>query len=126
LTPDEVVVPARNAVRADPLQLAMLPINPATAHLLLTRYVALQPGDWIGQNLGNSAGGQYVIAMAKKAGYRTVVVDGAGDATVAALAQLLEFGGTVVSYSSETTATRRARRSRRPTASSRTWSDRAH
>ena len=42
---DEVVVPVRNIVlmsdEADPLQLSMIGINPATAYLLLNRYVSL-------------------------------------------------------------------------------------
>ncbi|TMA75349.1 MAG: trans-2-enoyl-CoA reductase, partial [Deltaproteobacteria bacterium] len=50
---DQVVVPLRNLVpmsdEADPLQLSMIGINPATAYLLLNRYVSLMPGDWIGQ-----------------------------------------------------------------------------
>src|SRR5690349_12461936 len=49
---DQVVVPARNIVpmsdEADPLQLSMVGINPATAYLLLSKYVSLMPGDWIG------------------------------------------------------------------------------
>src|SRR5437762_10131919 len=49
---DQVVVPVRNIVpmsdEADPLQLSMIGINPATAYLLLNRYVSLMPGDWIG------------------------------------------------------------------------------
>jgi NADPH:quinone reductase-like Zn-dependent oxidoreductase len=145
---DQVVVPARNVVTvpdgADALQLSMLAINPATAYLLLTKYVDLKPGDWIGQNLGNSAVGQYVITLAKRAGVKTLsvvrreeavkpllalgadvvlvdgenlggriaealggaqfrlVVDGAAGTTPGELAQSLEFGGTVVSYSSTT------------------------
>ncbi|SNT10246.1 NADPH:quinone reductase [Streptosporangium subroseum] len=145
---DRVVVPARNVVvvpeDADALQLSMLAINPATAHILLNRYVDLKPGDWIGQNLGNSAVGQIVIALARLAGVRTLsvvrreeaaerlralgadvvlvdgddlgeriaealggarlrlVLDGAGGTTPGALAGALEFGGTVVSYSSTT------------------------
>ncbi|WP_405060521.1 zinc-dependent alcohol dehydrogenase family protein [Kribbella sp. NBC_01505] len=142
---DEVVVKAANVVpitdEGDPLQLAMLGTNPLTAHLALTKFVDLKPGDWVGLNLGNSAVGQYVIALAKHAGYKTLavvrrpeaaeglqadvvlvdgddlsgrirsalgtdrfelVLDGAGDATVGALAQWATFGGTVVSYSSVT------------------------
>ena len=60
---DQVVVPARNAVPmsddADPLQLSMIGVNPATAYLLLNRYASLMPGDWIGQTAANSAMGQY-------------------------------------------------------------------
>ncbi|TDD37503.1 trans-2-enoyl-CoA reductase [Nonomuraea terrae] len=75
---DRVVVPARQVVpvgdSADALQLAMLPVNPATAHALLNDYVTLRPGDWIGLNLANSAVGQYVIALAKRAGVRTLAI----------------------------------------------------
>jgi NADPH:quinone reductase-like Zn-dependent oxidoreductase len=75
---DQVVVPVRNIVpvstEADPLQLAMIGINPATAYVLLSRYVSLMPGDWIGQTAANSAMGQYIIALAKLAGVRTLNV----------------------------------------------------
>ena len=75
---DQVVVPVRNIVpmsdKADPLQLSMIGINPATAYLLLNRYVSLMPGDWIGQTAANSAMGQYIIALAKLAGVKTLNV----------------------------------------------------
>ena len=75
---DQVVVPVRNIVPisddADPLQLSMLGINPATAYLLLSRYVSLMPGDWIGQTAANAAMGQYLIALAKLAGVKTLNV----------------------------------------------------
>src|ERR1700757_4662342 len=75
---DEVVVPVRNLVpmsnEADPQQLSMIGINPATAYLLLNRYVSLMPGDWIGQTAANAAMGQYIIALAKLAGVKTVNV----------------------------------------------------
>ena len=75
---DQVVVPVRNLVPisadADPLQLSMLGINPATAYLLLSRYVSLMPGDWIGQTAANAAMGQYLIALAKLAGVKTLNV----------------------------------------------------
>src|SRR6202008_2106048 len=75
---DQVVVPVRNIVpmseEADPLQLAMIGINPATAYLLLNRYVSLMPGDWIGQTAANSAMGQYIIKLAKLAGVKTLNV----------------------------------------------------
>ncbi|WP_432938721.1 zinc-dependent alcohol dehydrogenase family protein [Kribbella sp. CA-253562] len=146
---DEVVVKTSNLIalpdEGDPLQLAMLGVNPLTAHLLLKEFVDLRPGDWIGQNLGNSAVGQYVIGLAAKhLGLKTVSVvrreeaaaklrelgadlvvvdgddlagrikqaldgaeltlalDGTGDETIGALAQAVEYGGTVVSYSSVT------------------------
>jgi NADPH:quinone reductase-like Zn-dependent oxidoreductase len=75
---DQVAVPVRNIVPlsgdADPLQLSMLGINPATAYLLLSRYVSLMPGDWIGQTAANSAMGQYIIKFAKLAGAKTLNV----------------------------------------------------
>src|ERR1700752_1919508 len=75
---DQVVVPARNIVpmsdEADPLHLSMIGINPATAYLLLNRYVSLMPGDWIGQTAANAAMGQYIIALAKLAGVKTLNV----------------------------------------------------
>ena len=75
---DHVVAPVRNLVpvsdEADPLQLSMIGINPVTAYLLLNRYVSLMPGDWIGQTAANSAMGQYIIALAKLAGVRTLNV----------------------------------------------------
>ena len=75
---DQVVAPVHNVVpmsdEADPLQLSMIGINPATAYLLLNRYVSLMPGDWIGQTAANSAMGQYIIALAKLAGVKTVNV----------------------------------------------------
>src|SRR5437867_2060759 len=75
---DEVVVPVRNLVpmsdEADSLQLSMIGINPATAYLLLNRYVSLMPGDWIGQTAANAAMGQYIIALAKLAGLKTLNV----------------------------------------------------
>src|SRR6202165_4488517 len=75
---DQVVVPVRNFVpisdSADPLQLSMIGINPATAYLLLNRYVSLMPGDWIGQTAANSAMGQYIIKLAKLSGVKTLNV----------------------------------------------------
>jgi NADPH:quinone reductase-like Zn-dependent oxidoreductase len=75
---DQVAVPVRNLVpmrdKADPLQLSMIGINPVTAYLLLNRYVSLTPGDWIGQTAANSAMGQYIIALAKRAGVKTLNV----------------------------------------------------
>jgi NADPH:quinone reductase-like Zn-dependent oxidoreductase len=145
---DTVVVPARNVVVVpeglDGGQLSMSVINPLTAHLMLKQYVDLKPGDWIGQNLGNSAVAKAVITLAKIAGFKTLnvvrsekaaaearaaggdvvlidgddlaegiakalggaqlrlVLDGASGSTPGVLAAALEFGGTVVSYSSAT------------------------
>jgi NADPH:quinone reductase-like Zn-dependent oxidoreductase len=52
----------------------MIGINPATAYLLLNRYVSLMPGDWIGQTAANAGMGQYIIALAKLAGIKTLNV----------------------------------------------------
>src|SRR5689334_13156503 len=53
---------------------AMLRINPATALLLLTDIVPLQPGEWVIQNVANSAVGRLVITLARARGLRTVNV----------------------------------------------------
>jgi len=72
------VVPAAKVIpvseQADTLQLAMLSVNPAAAYALLNDYVDLAPGDWIGLNLANSAVGHYVVALAKRAGLKTLAV----------------------------------------------------
>ena len=90
---EQVVVPVRNIVPlsgdADPLQLSMLGINPVTAYLLLSRYVSLMPGDWIGQTAANSAMGQYIIKFAKQAGVKTLNVVRREEAAD----QVRQFGG---------------------------------
>jgi len=56
----------------DPLQAAMLKVNPATAWRLLHGFESLKPGDWIVQNAGNSAVGRCVIQLARDLGIRTI------------------------------------------------------
>ncbi|MFH0302547.1 zinc-dependent alcohol dehydrogenase family protein [Bradyrhizobium sp. 31Argb] len=56
----------------NPLQLAMLGINSATAYLLLTDFVTLAPGAWLIQNAANSGVGRAVIGIAKSLGLKTV------------------------------------------------------
>lgn len=56
----------------DPLQAAMLKVNPATAWRLLTGFVHPAPGSWIVQNAANSAVGRCVISLAKRLGVRTM------------------------------------------------------
>jgi mitochondrial enoyl-[acyl-carrier protein] reductase / trans-2-enoyl-CoA reductase len=56
----------------DPLQLAMLKVNPPTAFLMMTRYVELAKGDWLLQTAANSGVGHCVIRLAKAMGLRTV------------------------------------------------------
>ena len=58
----------------DLAQAAMLRINPATALLLLEDHVALKPGDWVIQDVANSAVGRHLIVLAKAKGVRTVNV----------------------------------------------------
>ena len=57
---------------ADPLQLAMLTVNPPTASLMLGDFVPLSAGDWVIQNVANSGVGGYLIQLAKRRGLRTV------------------------------------------------------
>ncbi|MBS28813.1 MAG: alcohol dehydrogenase [Alphaproteobacteria bacterium] len=75
----QVMVKAENVLvvfpeHGDPIQLAMLMANPPTAWLLLKTVVDLEPGDWVIQNAGNSAVGQYVMQLAKIYGFKTVNV----------------------------------------------------
>jgi trans-2-enoyl-CoA reductase len=65
-----VVVPEE----IEPVQAAMLKINPLTAWRLLHDYVDLRKGDWIIQNAANSAAGRDVIKIAHELGYKTVNV----------------------------------------------------
>ena len=67
---DVIPVPAG----IDLQQAAMLRINPATALLLVTEIVALKPGDWLIQNVANSAVGRLVIPLARARGIRTMNV----------------------------------------------------
>ena len=53
-------------------QLSMLGMNPVTALLLLTEFVALTRGDWLISTAANSAVGRAIIPIAKGRGYRTV------------------------------------------------------
>jgi len=58
----------------DPIDAAMLKINPMTAWCLLHDYVELKRGDWLIQNAANSAAGRAVIEIAGELGYKTVNV----------------------------------------------------
>lgn len=100
---DKVATSHRNVVPVredgDPLQLAMLPINPATAYLLLQKFTKLAAGDWVGLNAANSAVGLCVIALARLQGLKTLnivrreaaaqsVRDAGGDRVIVAGADL--------------------------------------
>jgi trans-2-enoyl-CoA reductase len=58
----------------EPVQAAMLKINPMTAWRLLHDYVDLKRGDWVIQNAANSAAGRAVIQIAHELGYKTINV----------------------------------------------------
>jgi len=58
----------------EPVQAAMLKINPMTAWRLLHDYVELKRGEWLIQNAANSAAGRAVIQIARELGYKTVNV----------------------------------------------------
>lgn len=73
---DHAVTHGQNLIRiptgTDPLQAAMLRVNPATALLLLTHFESLQAGDWVALNAANSGVGQCTIQLAKHMGIRTL------------------------------------------------------
>jgi trans-2-enoyl-CoA reductase len=56
----------------EPVQAAMLKVNPVTAWRMLHDFVSLRPGDWMIQNAANSAAGRCVIQIARELGYKTV------------------------------------------------------
>jgi mitochondrial enoyl-[acyl-carrier protein] reductase / trans-2-enoyl-CoA reductase len=55
-------------------QAAMVRINPPTAMLMLSDFVELKGGDWVVQNVANSAVGRLLIVLAHQRGLRTVNV----------------------------------------------------
>jgi NADPH:quinone reductase-like Zn-dependent oxidoreductase len=55
-------------------QAAMVRINPPTAQLMLSDFVDLKGGDWVIQNVANSAVGRLLIVLAHQRGLRTVNV----------------------------------------------------
>ncbi len=56
----------------DPLQAAMLKVNPATAWLLLRHFTKLRKGDWVTLNAANSGVGQCVVQLAAQMGIRSI------------------------------------------------------
>ncbi|MCA0303211.1 MAG: zinc-dependent alcohol dehydrogenase family protein [Proteobacteria bacterium] len=67
---DAIPLPAGIDLR----QAAMVRINPPTAMLMLSDFVDLQRGEWVIQNVANSAVGRLLIVLAKQRGLRTVNV----------------------------------------------------
>ena len=84
------LMPLPNGV--DPLQLAMMTVNPPTAYLMLKEFVELQPGDWVIQNVANSGVGEYLIQLARIRGLKTVNIV----RRESAIAAVKAMGGDVV------------------------------
>jgi mitochondrial enoyl-[acyl-carrier protein] reductase / trans-2-enoyl-CoA reductase len=61
-------------IEIDPIQAAMLKVNPITAWRMIHDFVSLRPGDWLIQNAANSGAGQCVIQIAHELGFKTVNV----------------------------------------------------
>jgi NADPH:quinone reductase-like Zn-dependent oxidoreductase len=76
----------------DPKQLAMLRVNPPTAHLMLHQFVEPTPGQWVIQNAANSGVGHCLIRLARLAGVKTVNVVRREEL----VAPLRAFGGDIV------------------------------
>lgn len=77
---------------ADMEQMAMLKVNPTTAHVLLHDFVELKPGDWVLQNAPLSSVGSCVIQLAKSQGLRTVNIVRRPEAA----ASVTQLGGDMV------------------------------
>ena len=58
----------------EPVQAAMLKVNPITAWRMLHDFVPLRRGDWFIQNAANSAAGRAAIQIAHELGFRSVNV----------------------------------------------------
>jgi NADPH:quinone reductase-like Zn-dependent oxidoreductase len=85
---DAIPIPAG----LDLAQAAMLRINPPTALLLLEDHVALKPGDWVIQDVANSAVGRHIIVLANERRVRTLNVVRRDDVA----AELRDLGADVV------------------------------
>ena len=67
---DAIPLPAGIDLR----QAAMVRINPPTAQLMLSDFVDLKGGEWVIQNVANSAVGRLLIVLAHQRGLRTVTI----------------------------------------------------
>ncbi len=90
ILPESEIVPVRDDI--EPLQRAMLKINPSTALFLLHSEVDLKAGDWFVQNAANSALGRMAIRMARREGIRSINIVRREDA----ITPCREAGGDVV------------------------------
>ena len=112
---EQAVLDERNAVPVDldgdPLQLAMLGINPITAYCILHGFVKLAPGTWVAQTGASSATAGYVLALAQHAGLRTLnvvrraesvkpLLDAGADVVLVEGADLAERAADAIGYAS--------------------------
>lgn len=81
----------------DPLQAAMMKVNPATAWLLLHHFKRLKKGDWVTLNASNSGVGQCVIQLAGLMGVKTICFLRNTSLSI----DLMELGATRVSEDSQ-------------------------
>lgn len=81
----------------EPIQAAMLKVNPITAWRMLHDFVSLRPGDWVIQNAANSAAGRCAIQIARELGYKTINIV----RRLELVAELREEGADVVLVDSE-------------------------
>ena len=80
------------SAKIDPIQAAMLKVNPVTAWRMLHDFVSLKPGEWMIQNAANSGAGRAVIQIARALGYKTVNIVRRAEL----VEELLAEGGDVV------------------------------
>ena len=78
-------------------QLALITVNGFTAYFLLRDYLSLKEGDWVIQNAANSNVGRYLIALAKKEGFRTLNIV----RRKSLIPELIELGATEVILDSD-------------------------
>ncbi len=73
-----VVIPAASAIPVpEPIgdrQAATALVNPATAWLMLTETLCIEPGEWVLQNAASSVVGRHVIQLARHLNFRTINV----------------------------------------------------
>ncbi len=81
----------------EPLQAAMLKVNPITAWRMIHDFVSLRKGEWLIQNAANSGAGQCVIQIARELGFKTVNVVRRPEL----VEELHSLGGDVVQVDSE-------------------------
>lgn len=72
VAPETVLVKIPDFVSSE--QASMLTVNPATAYQLLTRFIDLEPGDFIAFNAGNSAVARWIIAFATSMGVKSIAM----------------------------------------------------